>query len=43
MIVGEPKLSPKGTKETYTKTTITETEETIEKKEVNHVKEIYNV
>ena len=34
LIVGEPKLSPKGTKESYTKTTITETEEKIEKKEV---------
>ena len=35
LIVGEPKLSPKGTKESYTKTTITETEEKIEKKEVS--------
>jgi hypothetical protein len=33
-ILGEPTLSPKGTKETFTKTTITETEEKIEKKEV---------
>ena len=34
-MIGEPKLSPKGTKESYTKTTITETEEKIEKKEVS--------
>jgi hypothetical protein len=33
-VLSSPKRSPGGTKETFTKTTITETEETIEKKEV---------